>query len=84
MMGDGMICAVFCDLGTVILIDVSICSVCVASGVVSFSGVVGCRRRRAGGVGLVVGGGGRFAAVGWWGSSPAEGAGCLLLLALFL
>ena len=44
---------------------VSICSVCGAGGVVSFSGVVGCRR--AGGVGLVVGGGGCLAAVGWRG-----------------
>ena len=48
---------------------VSICSVCGAGGVVSFSGVVGCRR--AGGIGLVVGGGGRLAAVGWRGEAAS-------------
>ena len=62
MMGDGMICAVFGGLCTVMLACVSICSVCGAGGVVS-SGVVGCRR--AGCVGLVVVVGGFLAAVGW-------------------
>ena len=70
-------------LSSVVMVaGVSICSVCGAGGVVSFSGVVGCRR--VGGVGLVVGGGGCLAAVGWRGHSPAEGAGCLLLSALLL
>ena len=81
MMGDGVICAVFGGLGTVMVV-VSICSICGADGVVSFSGVVGCRR--AGGVGLVVGGGGCLTAVGWRGHSLAEGAGCLQLSALLL
>ena len=58
--GGGVICAVFGGLGTVIVVGVSICSVCRAGGVVSF---FGCRR--AGGVGLVVNGGGHLAAVGW-------------------
>ena len=53
-------------------------SVCSAGGEVSFSGA----SRRTVGVDLV--GGGRLAAVGWRGHSPAEGAGCRLLSALFL
>ena len=81
MMGDGVICAVFGDLGSVMVVGVAICIFCVADDV-SFSGVVGCRH--AGGGGLVVGGSGRLAAVGWRGHSPAEGAGCLLLSTLSL
>ena len=57
---------------------VVVCSVWTAGGGVSFS-IVGCRRA---GVVMVVGG--LLAAVGWRGHSPAEGAGCLLLSALFL
>ena len=79
MMGDGVICAVYGGLGTVMVVGVAICSVYVAGGDVSFSDVVGCRH--AGGGDLVVGGGGRLAAVG---HSPAEGAGSLLLSALIL
>ena len=82
MIGDGVICAVFGGLCTVMVASMSICSVCGAGDIVSFSSVVGCRR--AGGFGLVVGGGGCLAAVGWRGHSPAEGAGCLLLSALLL
>ena len=52
-------------------VAVSICSVCGAGGVVSFSGVVGCWL--AGGVGLVVG---RL--------DGAGDVGCLLLSAPFL
>ena len=79
MMGDGVICAVFGGLGTMIVVGVSICSVCGAGRVVSF---FGCRL--AGGVGLVVSGGGLLAAVGWRDYSPAKGSGCLLLSALLL
>ena len=79
MMGDGVICAVYGGLGTVMVVGVAICSVYVAGGDISFSDVVGCRH--AGGGDLVVGGGGRLAAVG---HSPAEGAGSLLLSALIL
>ena len=53
-------------------------SVCVDGGDISLS-MVGCLRA---GVDLVVGG--LVAAAGWRGHSPAEGAGCLLLSALFL
>ena len=80
MYGDGVSCAVFDGLVTVMISDVLISSVCSAGGEVSFSGAVGSRR--AVGVDLVVGG--RLAAVGWWGHSPAEGAGCLMLSALLL
>ena len=57
-------------------------SVCTAGGGVSLSGIVGCRH--AGGCSQVIGGGCHLAAVGWQGHSLAEGAGCLLLSALFL
>ena len=66
-MGDGMICAVFGELGSVMVVGAVICSVCKA----------GCQC--AGGGGLVVGGGGRLAALGWRGHSPAECAGCSCL-----
>ena len=79
MMGDGVICAVYGGLGTVMVVGVAICSGYVAGGDVSFSDVVGCRH--AGGGDLVVGGGGRLAAMG---HSPAEGSGSLLLSALIL
>ena len=82
MMGDGVICSVFGGLDSVLVVDVAICSVRIACDSVSFFGVVGCRR--AGSVGLVVGGSSRLAAVGLRGHSPAEGVGCLLLLAFFL
>ena len=59
IIGEGVICAVFGGLCTV-MVAVSICNVCCAGGVVSFSGVVGCRL--AGGVSLVVG---RLAGAGW-------------------
>ena len=78
MIGEGVICAVFGGLCTV-MVAVSICNVCDAGGVVSFSGVVGCRL--AGGVVLVVG---RLAGAGWRGHSPAGGVGPLLLSAPFL
>ena len=39
-----MICAVFGDLGSVMVVGVAICSACVAGGDVSFCDVVGCRR----------------------------------------
>ena len=78
IVGEGVICAVFGGLCTV-MVAVSICSVCCAGGVVSFSGVVGCRL--AGGVGLVTG---RLAGAGWRGHSPAGGVGRLLLSAPFL
>ena len=79
MMGDGVICAIFGGLGTVMVVAVAICSVYVAGGDVSFSDVVDCRH--AGGGGLFVGGGVLLAAVG---HSPAEGTGSLLLSALIL
>ena len=60
--------------------DADVCSVWMAGGDVSFS-IVGCRRA---GVNRVVVVGGLLAAVGWQGHSAAEGAGCLLLSALFL
>ena len=60
------------------MVAVSICSVCDAGGVVSFSGVVGCRL--AGGVGLAVG---RLAGAGWRGHSPAGDVGRLLHSAPF-
>ena len=78
MHGDGVSCAVFGGLVTVIVSGVLISSVCSAGGEISFFGT----SRRTVGVDLV--GGGRLAAVGWRGHSPAEGAGCLLLSALFL
>ena len=62
-----------------VMVAVSICNVYGAGGVVSFSGVVGCRL--SGGVGLVVG---RLAGAGWRGHSPAGGIGRLLLSAPFL
>ena len=82
MLGDGVSCAVCGGLGTVIVSGV-VSMICIAGGEVSFSGA--SRRTVACAVGddLVVGGG-RLAAVGWRGHSPAEGAGCLLLSALFL
>ena len=58
---------------------VDVCSVWTAGGGVSFSGIV-CRLA---GVDLVVVVG-LLADVGWQGGSPTEGAGCLLLSALFL
>ena len=81
MYGDGMSCAVFGGLVTVMVSGVLISSVCCAGGEVSFSGAVGswC----AVGIELVVVGG-RLTAVGWRGHSPAEGAGCLLLSVLLL
>ena len=81
MMGSGVICAVFGDLCSVMVVGVTICSVFAGSDV-SFSGVFGCRRAVGGG--LVVSGGGRLAPVDWRGHSSAEGAGCLQLSALFL
>ena len=78
MIGEGVICAVFGGLCTV-MVAVSICNVCGAGGVVSFSGVVGCQL--AGGVGLVVG---RLAGAGWRGHLPAGLVGHLLLSAPFL
>ena len=81
MYGDGMNCAVFGGLITVMVSGVLISSVCSAGGKVFFSGAVDSRRTV--GVDLVVVGG-RLAAVGWRGHSPAEGAGCLLLSALLL
>ena len=78
MIGEGVVCAVFGGLCTV-MVAVSICSVCGAGGVVSFSGVFGCRL--AGGVGLVVG---RLAGAGWRGHSPAGCVGHLLLSAPLL
>ena len=81
MLEDGVSYAVCGGLETVMVSGV-ISIICSAGGEVSFSGAsrrtVGC----AVGVDLV--GGGRLAAVGWRGHSPAEGAGCLLLSALFL
>ena len=74
MDGDGVSCAVFGGLVTVMVSGVLISSVCSAGGEISFSGAVSSWR--AVGVNLVVGGG-RLAAV-------AEGAGCLLLSALLL
>ena len=81
MYGDGVSCAVFDGLVTVMVTGVLISSVCSAGGEVSFTGAVGSRF--AVGVDLVIGGG-RLAAVGWRGHSPAVGAGCLLLSALLL
>ena len=78
MHGDGVSCAVCGGLETVMVSGVLISSVCSAGGEVSFSGA----SRRT--VGVEVVGGGRLAAVGWRGHSPAEGAGCRLLSALFL
>ena len=71
-----------CVFVTVMVSGVLISSVCSAGGEVSFSGAVDSRRT----VGVDLVGGGRLAAVGWRvrGHSPAEGAGCLLLSALFL
>ena len=69
MMGDRVICAVFGDLDSVMMVSTMIFSVFVAG--VSFSDVVGCRH--AGGVGLVVRSGSYLAAVGWRGHLPAEG-----------
>ena len=79
MHGDGMSCAVFGGLETVMVSGMLISSVC-SAGEVSFSGAVDSRLT----VGVNLVGGGRLAAVGWRGHSPAEGAGWLLLLALFL
>ena len=81
MYGDGVSCAVFGGLVTLMVSGVLISSVCSAGGEVSFSRAV-CSRRVVG-VDLVIGGG-RLAAVGWRGHSPAEGAGCLLLSTLLL
>ena len=82
MLGDGVSCAVCGGLVTVMVSGV-ISIICNACGEVSFSGAsrrtVGCA------VGVDLEGGGRLEkAVGWRGHSPAEGAGCLLLSALFL
>ena len=81
MLGDGVSCAVCGGLGTVMVSGV-VSIICSAGGEVSFSGAsrrtIGCT------VGDDLVGGGRLAAVGWRGHSPAEGAGCLLLSALFL
>ena len=63
MMGDGLICAVFGDLGSVMVVSAMNCSVCVTGGGVSFSSVVGCWH--AGGSGLIIGSGGLLAAMGW-------------------
>ena len=81
MLGDGVSCAVCGGLGTVMVygVDSIICS---AGGEVSFSGA--SRRTVCCTVGDDLVGGGRLAAVGWRGHSPAVGAGCLLLSALFL
>ena len=76
MHGDGVSCAVFGGLVTVMVSGVLISSVCSAGGEVSFSGA----SRRTVGLDLV--GSDHLAAVGWRGHSPAEGAGCLLLSAL--
>ena len=80
MLGDGVSCAVCGGLETVMVSGV-ISIVCSAGGEVSFSGA---SRRTGYTVGDDLVGGGRLAAVGWRGHSPAEGAGCLLLSALFL
>ena len=42
MMGYGLICAVFGELGSVMVVGAVIYSVCAAGGGVSLSGVVGC------------------------------------------
>ena len=73
MIGEGVICAVFGGLCTV-MAAVSICNVCSAGLLIRCC-------RLAGGVGLVVG---HLAGVGWQGHSPAGGVGCLLLSAPFL
>ena len=78
MMGDGVICAVFGELSSMMMVDAMTCSFCIAGGGVSLSAIVSCWR--AGGGGLVIGSGSCLAAVGWQDHSPAEGAGCLLLL----
>ena len=79
MLGDGVSCAV---CGGTVMVSGVVSIICSAGGEVSFSGAsrrtVGCT------VGDDLVGGGRLAAVGWRGHSPAEGAGCLLLSALFL
>ena len=79
MIGDGCIVAVFCVRSCVMCCLVVSCSVCVCGGDISLS-IAGCRLA---GVDLVVVGG-LVAVAGWRGHSPAEGAGCLLLSALFL
>ena len=77
MLGDGVSCAVCGGLETVLVSGV-VSIICSAGGEVSFSGASGYT------VGDDLVGGGRLATVGWRGHSPAEGAGCLLLSALFL
>ena len=79
MIGDGWMVAVFCVRSCVTCCLVVSGRVCVVGGGISLY-IVGCRRA---GVDLVVVGG-LVAAAGWRGHSPAEGAGCLLLSALFL
>ena len=80
MIGDGWMVAVFRVRSCVMCCLGVSGSVCVGGGGISFS-IVGCRRA---GVDLFVGVVGLVAAAGWRGHSPAEGAGCLLLSALFL
>ena len=80
MLGDGVSCAVCGGLVTVMVSGV-ISIICSAGGEVSF---YGASRRTGCTVGDDLVGGGHLAVVGWRGHSPAEGAGCLLLSALFL
>ena len=77
MHGNGVSC-IICGGPETVMVSGVISSVCSAGGEGSFSRASG----RTVGVDLV--GGGRLAAVGWRGHSPAEGAGCRLLSALFL
>ena len=83
MREDGVSCAVFGGLVTVMVSGVLISSVCSAGGEVSFSGAVDSRRT----VGIDLVGGGRIAAVCWrgqWSNSscvlarPLASRGCRL------
>ena len=79
MIGNGWMVAVFCVRSCVMCCLVVSGRVCVGGGGISLS-IVGCWQA---GVDLVVVEG-FVAPAGWRGHSPAEGAGCLLLSALFL
>ena len=77
MIGDGWMVAVFC-VRSCMMCGLGLSgSVCAGDGV-NFSWQDGGRRTS---VCLLVG---LAAGAGWHGHSPAEGAGCLLLSALFL
>ena len=78
MTGDGSMLAVFWVWSYVMYSLAVSGSVCIVGGVASCS-IQGVDWRA--GVDVVVG---RLAGAGWRGHSPAEGAGCLLLSALFL